>query len=246
MPDWQGFDQCLTSLERSHWESQSTRKVMWPVKLSKAYHRPGAGDRIRPISFYKGETLAVEPGSLLEKLGPGDILLKGANAIDACGNVGIAMAGPTGGTIGQFYMAMMARGLRIIYPVGLEKLVPSVEAAAAYGGTLERLGNRIGTRVGMACIAGGRTFTEINAVESLFGISAVHFASGGWGGAEGAVTLVVEGPDVQVEKCIGFIEQHVKGEPLLPAAKSPCAPCSAPCSFAGTGRGKYPRISKKT
>lgn len=204
----------------------------------------GAGDRIQPISFYKGEVLAVEPGSLLDKLGPGDILLKGANAIDATGNVGIAMGGPTGGTIGQFYMAMKARGLQIIYPVGLEKLVPSVETAAAYGGIL-RIGKSIGTRVGMACIVGGRTFTEINAIESLFGIAAVHFASGGWGGAEGAVTLVVEGPDEQVEKCVGFIEQHVKGEPLLPAAKSPCAPCSAPCSFAGTKEENVPGYLKK-
>lgn len=45
-----------------------------------------------------------------------------------------------------------------------------------------------------------------------------------------AVTLVVERPDAKVKKCIGFIEKQVKGEPLSPAAKSPCAHCSAPCN----------------
>jgi hypothetical protein len=134
--------------------------------------------------------------------------------------------------MGQFYMSMKARGLEIIYPVGLEKLIPSVELAAQYGGTMT-LGKTIGARVGMACVADGRVFTELDAIDSLFGIDALHFASGGWGGAEGCVTLVVDGPDAKVNKCLRFIEQKIKGEPPLPAAKSPCKTCPIPCSFQG-------------
>jgi hypothetical protein len=203
----------------------------------------GPDDRIKPVTFHKGKALPVEPASVLDKLSPGDILLKGANALDHQGNVGVIMASPVGGTMGQFYMAMKARGLEIIYPVGLEKMIPSVELAAQYGGTLT-LGKTIGARVGMACVSDGIAFTEIDAIESLFEVEAVHFASGGWGGAEGCVTLVVDGPDAQVNKCLKFIEQKIKGEPPLPAVKSPCKTCPIPCSFQGKELKQLPGYLK--
>jgi len=203
----------------------------------------GPEERTKPVTFHKGEPLAVEPGAVLDKLGPGDILLKGGNALDSEGNVGVCMASPTGGTMGQFYMAMKARGLEIIYPIGLEKMIPSVEAAAQFGGT-QRLGKSIGARVGMACVADGRVFTELDALETLFGIYAVHFASGGWGGAEGCVTLAVEGPEAKVNKCLKFIEQKIKGEAPLPAAKTPCQTCGMACNFAGKELKKLPAYLK--
>ena len=203
----------------------------------------GAEERTKPVTFHKGESLPVEPGAVLDKLGAGDILLKGANAIDGEGNVGVIMASPVGGTMGQFYMAMKARGLEIIYPVGLEKMIPSVEAAAQFGGTVT-LGKTIGARAGMACVADGRVFTELDAIETLFGVYAVHFASGGWGGAEGCVTLVVEGADAKVNKCVKFIEQKIKGEPPLPAAKTPCKTCSQLCSFQGKEGKQLPDYLK--
>jgi len=203
----------------------------------------GPDERIKPVIFHKGKAIEAEPASVLDKLSPGDILLKGANAIDHQGNVGVLMASPVGGTMGQFYLAMKARGLEIIYPVGLEKMIPSVELAAQFGGTLT-LGKTIGARVGMVCVADGIAFTEIDAIESLFSVEAVHFASGGWGGAEGCVTLAVDGPDAEVKKCIKFIEQKVKGEPPLPAAKSLCKTCALPCSFQGKDLKQLPGYLK--
>lgn len=203
----------------------------------------GAGERTKPVTFHKGEVLAVEPNTVLDHLGPGDVLLKGANAIDGDGNIGVAMASPVGGTMGQFYMAMKARGLDIIYPVGLEKMIPSVELAAQFGGNMI-LDKTIGAKVGMVCIPDGRAFTEIDAIETLFDIGAVHFASGGWGGAEGCVTIVVAGSDAGVKKCIKFIEQKIKGEPALPAAKSPCKTCLVPCSFQGKDVSQLPEYLK--
>jgi hypothetical protein len=203
----------------------------------------GGEERTKPVIFHKGEALSVEPNTVLDKLQPGDMLIKGANAIDRDGNVGVAMASPVGGTMGQFYMAMKARGLEIIYPVGLEKLIPSVELAAQYAGTMT-LGKTIGAKVGMVCVADGRAFTELDAIESLFDIGAIHFASGGWGGAEGCVTLVVEGPDAQVNKCMKFLEQKIKGEPALPAAKTPCKTCFIPCSFKGKDVNQLPAYLK--
>jgi len=202
-----------------------------------------ADDRMKPVTFHKGEVLAVEPNTVLDKLSPGDILLKGANALDPNGNVGVLMANPTGGTMGQFYMTMKARGLDIIYPVGLEKMIPSVEMAAQFGGIFS-LGKSIGALVGMACVADGTIFTEIEAIESLFDLEAIQYASGGWGGAEGSVTIIVEGLDAKVNKCIKFLEQKVKGEPPLPALKSPCKTCSIPCSFRGKDLKQLPAYLK--
>jgi hypothetical protein len=198
--------------------------------------------RSKPVTFHKGEVLAVEPGSVIDKLVPGDILIKGANAIDPYGNVGVLMAGPGGGTMGQFYMALKTQGVETIYPVGLEKLIPSVEEAARYGGKM-MLGRTIGCRVGMACVADGRVITEIEAINILFGLNAVHYASGGWGGAEGSVTLIVEGDDEDVNKCLDFVEK-IKGEPPLPAAKSSCKTCGVPCSFQGKDLEELPAYLK--
>jgi hypothetical protein len=187
--------------------------------------------RNKPVTIHKGEILEVEPGAVIDKMSRGDILIKGANAVDPCGNVGILMAGAGGGTMGQFYMALKAQGVATLYPVGLEKLIPSVEEAARYGGKM-MIDRSIGCRVGMACVADGRAFTEIEAIESLFGLNAIPYASGGWGGAEGSVTLIVEGEDAEVNRCLDMMET-IKGEPPLPVAKSPCKTCGAPCSFKG-------------
>ena len=202
----------------------------------------GPDQRNKPVTFHKGEVLAVEPGTVIDKLVPGDILIKGANAVDPFGNVGVLMAGPGGGTMGQFYMALKAQGVATIYPVGLEKLVPSVEEAARYGGKL-MLNRTIGCRVGMACVADGRIVTEIEAIDILFGLKAIHYASGGWGGAEGAVTLIVEGEEDEVNRCLDLIEQ-IKGEPPLPAVKPVCKTCGAPCSFQGKDLEELPAYLK--
>lgn len=197
-----------------------------------------AGIRRQPIAFHKGKIMTVDPGTLIDKLGPNDIVIKGGNAVDYQGYVGVLMASPVGGTMGQFYMAMKAQGIRTIYAVGLEKLIPSVEEAARAGGRL-KLERTIGANVGLACVADGEAFTEINAVCSLFSVGAVHYASGGFGGAEGSVTIIVEGESAEVNRCMDFIET-IKGEPPLPAVKGPCKTCSALCSFQGKEEDELP------
>ena len=176
----------------------------------------GPGLRTKPITFHKGEVLNVEPGAVIDKLTPGDIMIKGANAVDPFGNVGVVMAGPGGGTMGQFYMALKAQGVASLYVVGLEKLIPSVEEAARYGGKM-MLGRTIGCRTGMACIADGRIVTEIEAIETLFGLKAVHYASGGWGSGRFR-HADRRGEEDEVNRCLDLIE-GIKGEPPCPPSR---------------------------
>ncbi|MCX7982048.1 MAG: hypothetical protein N2572_03950 [Syntrophales bacterium] len=203
----------------------------------------GAKERIKPFIFHRGEVLHVEPAEVIDKLGPGDLLLKGANAIDAEGNVGVLMAGPTGGTMGQFYLAMKARGLKIIYPVGLEKTVFSVPIASSSLGGIQTL-KGIGAFAGMVCVPDADVYTEIDAFADLFEVEALPVAAGGWGGAEGSVTFSLIGEAENITSCLDFIAEQIKGEPPLPAIKSPCRDCPIVCSFRGKEERELPDYVK--
>jgi hypothetical protein len=119
----------------------------------------GAGLRTKPVIFHKGELLNVEPGTVVGKLTPGDILIKGANAVDPFGNVGIVMAGAGGGMMGQSYMALKAEGVSTIYPVGLEKLIRGRSGPVRReddAGTVHRMPHRNGLRRGWPDCDGDR------------------------------------------------------------------------------------------
>ena len=140
------------------------------------------------------------PGPLLERFDRGDIYIKGANAIDADGNVGILLGSPTGGSIGSALPILYARGAELIVPVSLQKLVPSIPAA---GGKLgqRRLSRATGAPLGyMPIMAGFATvITETDAVRILYGLNATMVAAGGVGSCEGATILHVEGNASKVE-----------------------------------------------
>lgn len=140
--------------------------------------------------------------------------------------------------MGEFYLPMKARGGTVIYPVGLEKMVLSVEEASQMGGTLN-IDRSIGARIGMVCVADGTAYTELDALEDLFGVEAVHFTSGGYGGSEGAVSIIVEGYEEEVNQCCDYIE-GIKGEPPLAGIKPPCKTCPILCSFQGMEEDALP------
>ena len=54
------------------------------------------------------------------------VIIKGANAVDPEGHVGVITSGFDGGTVAAIWGTVTSQGLNIIAPVGLEKLVRSV------------------------------------------------------------------------------------------------------------------------
>ncbi len=76
--------------------------------------------------FNKGEISRGWPGDLLNEFAANDIYIKGANALDSDGNIGILMASPVGGTIGAATSIVMSRGAELIIPISLQKLIPSI------------------------------------------------------------------------------------------------------------------------
>jgi len=159
----------------------------------------------------------------LEGFGAGSVFIKGANAVDPEGNAGVYVAHPSAGTIGFAYGILSARGIQMIVPVGLEKLVPSIKKAAQHVGQ-DTLYYCMGIKIGMLPIVNAKVITEVEAFQVLFGLEAVHIGSGGVNGSEGSVVLAAEGEKEKLDQAIELIES-IKGEPPLRPKKSLCSNC---------------------
>lgn len=162
-------------------------------------------------------------GEVLDGGGAGTVFIKGANAVDAEGNAGVFCAHPGCGTIGFAYGFISGRGVRLIVPVGLEKLVPSVPMASRQLGH-DRLYYQTGFQIGMLPLVNATVVTEITAFRLLFGLSAVHVGGGGVSGSEGTVVLVASGDKAALDRAIAVVET-IKGEPPLVTMKAACATC---------------------
>jgi hypothetical protein len=146
-------------------------------------------------------------------MGKGDVVVKGANAVDATGAIGILLSNENGGAIGSVFGPASARGIPIIAPVGLEKQIPSV-AEAAGGWGQATLDHSMGVRVGYCVVTSALVVTEIQALATLADVRARVVACGGIAGSEGAVILLVEGTEENLERAVRLVES-VKGEPKI-------------------------------
>ena len=144
-----------------------------------------------------------------EEFAPGDIYIKGANALDySRQKAGIMIGASNGGTIGTVIGHVVGKSGQLIIPVGLEKLV------------YEDI-DRLHRRLQCACSDSWRLFpvtgtivTEIEALRALTGVDAVLAGAGGIGGAEGCVALHLSGTGAQVDSALALIEE-VHGEPRI-------------------------------
>jgi hypothetical protein len=140
--------------------------------------------------WQKGKTIF----DVVDDLKEGDVILKGANALNLPRRqAGIYIGDPFGGTIGAAIQAVVGRRVRLILPVGIEKRVYSDL-------------NDLATRLNVPGVQGprllpvpGEIFTEIEAISFLTGAKAEQVAGGGVSGAEGSVWLAVSGENEQIK-----------------------------------------------
>lgn len=170
--------------------------------------------RVSPRLLDHGRPAGVGLRDFLQEFGPRDVYIKGANAVDPQGHAGVLSSDVNGGTVGAIWGRLVASGAHLIVPVGLEKLVPSVLAAArlCHQGWYSRV---MGDPCALFPLVNATVITEIQAFRLLAGVEATHVASGGVGGSEGAVVLSLRGPVEAVEKAFQ-LAQSVKGEPAVP------------------------------
>jgi hypothetical protein len=167
----------------------------------------------------------------LDELGPRDVYVKGVNAIDADGWVGVLRASLAEGTIGLALKAAERRGFRLLFPAGYEKLVPGrlSEAVRIAAGRKEYA---MGVPVNLFAFQ-GETITETDAFRLLAGVDATVISAGGLGGAEGAVTVVLSGESNEVAMAVQMAEE-VKGATLPELSLPDCRECAvAGCRFPG-------------
>ena len=203
--------------------------------------------KIGGLLLINGEPTELGSADPIADFDAGDVLIKGANAIDPEGNAGVLIGSEVG--IGSNQAVFTLRGFHLIVPVGLEKLVASVPQIANRVPGILRTKYCTGMPVAFFPIINGKVLTEIQALRVLCGVSAYHMASGGVGGSEGSVVLSALGSELQIENMMNLIKS-IKDEPQVPApskmkplAKELNYNVSEYCEKLSPGRGPIPGIS---
>lgn len=124
--------------------------------------RDSGGRKTAMIMVRKGEV--IPPGLTMEgtlkDFGADSVFIKGANAIDLHGNVGVYVANHSGGTVGFAIGTHFARGSQLVVPVGLEKLIPSVQKAAKRLGQ-DTVNYSMDIKIGMVLLMNAKVITEV-------------------------------------------------------------------------------------
>ena len=188
-----------------------------------------ANQRIKPIVLKNGQSIDMNMNDVLEDMSSEDVFIKGGNAIDLEGNVGVMAGDGWGGTIGRSMGRLMALGTNLVLPVGLEKLIPSVKEAANFAG-IDEVDMTLGMPIGIIPVSYGQVLNEVTALEQLFNLDDVlHISSGGIAGSEGSVSIGIEGEEEVVHNAMDLIKE-IKGEPAVRGKKRICSECRT-CHF---------------
>lgn len=182
-----------------------------------------ASERLPEVVLKNGKIVKEKPGEIVKSMKAEDVFIKGANALDFDGIAGVMMASETGGTVAEVLGIIKARGINLIMPVGLEKLIPfSINEVSNEAGIFET-DYSVGMPVGVMPVA-GEVVTEIEALES-FGVSAIAIGSGGLGDGEASKVFQIEGEKKQVHRVIDVIRK-IKGEKRVEALRGSCETCA--------------------
>ena len=194
---------------------------LWGRKIDKRCYRSGIttpeeperspepqGEKIPDVVFVKG---MVEPKydrvNAVEDMKKGDVYIKGANVLNYDDYLaGILIGGMDGATIGNTIGHIIGKQIQLIIPVGLEKLTyEDINELHLLSSEEDYEGPRMWPIT-------GTIVTEIEAMAILAGVDAYHYSAGGIAGAEGAVRILVEGTDEEVDKALELVKS-IKGEP---------------------------------
>jgi len=170
----------------------------------------GTANKLPDLVLRDGEPWeGVSATEAAAKMGPGDVFIKGANAINYdLAQAGILIGHPTGGTIGAAIGTLVAHRATLLIPVGLEKHIPG-DLVEAYARLTEA--GAMGSGPALWPVA-GTIFTEIEALELLCGVEAQPIGAGGIAGAEGSVRISIWGSGEEVDSADALLE-GIKGEP---------------------------------
>jgi len=143
-------------------------------------------------------------------LKPGDVVIKGANALDYDNKIAAVIVGSSSaGTTGKILPYVGARKAHLVIPVGLEKQVAGspIDIVKKMCQPIESLNS-----IPSMFLLTGHIVTELEALKLLADVSPFQAAAGGIGGAEGSVRLICRGPRHKVNNALKLAQQ-IQGEP---------------------------------
>ena len=150
--------------------------------------------------WQKGKTIV----DVVDELKEGDVILKGANAVDLQRKQAAILIGhPKAGTIAVALQAVLGRRVKLIIPVGLEKRVNGDVFCLA-----EKVNSPSAEGIRLFPTP-GQVFTEIEAIQLLTGATAEVISGGGVCGAEGSCWLAVSGTKEQEEAAEKLLDSVV-------------------------------------
>jgi len=163
--------------------------------------------------------LPFDEKTVLGALGAGDVIVKGGNALDPFGTVGVLLAASTGGTIGRYVPTALARGVDIVIPISISKSVHGSVATLAMDMGSRKLDLAMGLPCGMYPLT-GNIVTELEALELLFDVCALHVASNGIGAGCGSVSILLQGEEDSVKEAFAACES-LNALPEIPVQGRP-------------------------
>ena len=160
---------------------------------------------IQKGKWLKGQTI----NDIADKLQCGDIIMKGANAVNFQQNLaGILIGSPTGGTILTAMQAIIGRRVTLYLPVGQEKRVTDdLHEIAAQVNAADARGCRL-------YVTSGKIISEVEALSLLSGVQARLMAAGGVCGAEGGIWLSLTGNAEHVNQACSLLDK-IAAEPAF-------------------------------
>ncbi len=168
------------------------------------------GKPVNHVILEKGKVVDMSLEDAAKKLKAGDVVMKGANALDYKNKMAaVNIMHPAGGTTGITMPFIVGRKAHLVIPVGLEKLVAGdiVDLTLKAREPMESL-----SMVPSMWLLTGEIVTELEAIKLLTGATAFQSSGGGISGAEGGVWLMFRGTREQVSNALKLV-QSLKGEP---------------------------------
>lgn len=189
--------------------------VLGHVLPEKGGNKLSREEQLTEVILVKGQ---YQPNLTLDEalkwVQPGDVIIKGGNALDyARKTVGVWTGSPTGGTTGKIKPYIGPGKAHLVIPIGLEKQVTGqvTDIVRQVNEPAEKL-----TDLPRMQILDGQIVTELEALKILADVDAFQASAGGIGGAEGAAWIVWRGRPENVEKA-RQIAADVQGEaPFIP------------------------------
>lgn len=164
------------------------------------------------------------------KLGPKDLIICGANALDAYGNAAMMVGSPGGGDMSYAFSSWYGEGVPVLIPVGIEKMIPG-----DLRNVIKRTGRKrkklsMGMGVGLIPIM-GEIITEIEALKLMANVECQVIGAGGLGRAQGSVTIDIWGHDKELEKLMQVIKTIKERAREISGDSRSLIECKPPCMF---------------